>query len=271
LEAARIEDMTARDCIIEDSEPSDTGKVDSDSSDSPWEVSSDSEAEDSAKPGLSRPKPARPILGPVKRTLIHPINFIVDCLWKLPIRTPAPVDRMKKKYITDTTAYLPFDIMYVRDKFPDLNETVTVRLAKMISRRRQLIQYRKDHTDALKEKEVAVIDTPKLERTHLLRPTEGDVASELAPSSKVASQRTDLTKATTLKINAPMLSLSPAMGLYTPSVSDFASSFASEQTANAITSRLPNRPTTTEGRVLESFICPYCSTAQVITSERRWK
>jgi len=178
---------------------------------------------------------------------------------------------MKKKYIAESTAYLPFDIMYVRDKFPDLNEIVTTRLAKMISRRRQLIKYRKDHTDALKEKEVTVVETPQFEHGHLSRPTEGDIVSESAPSSKGPSQRTELTKATTLKINTQMVPNLPAIGLYTPSVSDFASSMASEQTANAITIRLPNRPRTNEGRLLDNFICPYCSTAQFITSERRWK
>ena len=179
---------------------------------------------------------------------------------------------MKKKYIAESTAYLPFDIMYVRDKFLDLNEIVTTRLAKMISRRRQLIKYRKDHTDALKGKEVTVVETPQFEHGHLSRPIEGDILSESAPSSKGPSQRTELTKATTLKINTPMVPTSPlAIGLYTPSVSDFASSTASDQTANAIKIRLPNRPRTNEGRLLDNFICPYCSTAQIITSERRWE
>jgi len=263
--------VAAHERIIEKSEPSDTDEDESDSSGSPWEVSSDSEVEYPSKGKLPRQKPNRPVPEPVKPTLVDPISFIIDCLWRLPIRSPAPIDRMKKKYMAETTAYLPFDIMYVRDKFPDLNETVTTRLAKMISRRRQLIKYRKDHTDSLKEKEVIVIDTPHSKHGHLSRPTEGDIASESAPSSKGPSQRTELTKATTLKINAPLVSISPAIGLYTPSVSDFASSTASEQTANAITIRLPNRPRSNEGRLLDNFICPYCSTAQIITSERRWK
>ncbi|KAI4692018.1 uncharacterized protein J4E84_002986 [Alternaria hordeiaustralica] len=178
---------------------------------------------------------------------------------------------MKKKNITDTTAYLPFDIMYVKDKFPNLNETVTARLAKMISRRRQLIQYRKRHTDALQEEEMNVNDDLKVEHGHIPVPTQGDIASESAPSSKGPSQRTELTKATTLKINALVVPVPPVIGLYTPSVSDFESSTASEQTANAIKIRIPNRPRTKEGWLLSQFICPYCSTAQFITSERKWK
>jgi len=271
--SARIEDTAAHDRTTENSEPPDTDEDELDSSDSPWEVSSDSEAEYTIKRKLPRHRPDRPISGPAKPLLTDPVNFIIDCLWRLPIRSPAPTDRIKKKYIADTTAYLPFDIMYIRDKFPDLNETVTARLAKMISRRRQLIQYRKDHTHALQEQEqrLAMIDETMVGHNRLSRITGEDTASELAPSSKDQSQYTELTKATTLKMKDPIVSSSAAIGLYAPSLSDFASSTASEQTANAITIRLPNRPRTEEGQILERFICPYCSIAQVITSERRWK
>jgi hypothetical protein len=178
---------------------------------------------------------------------------------------------MKDKKVADITGYLPFDLMYVRDKFPGLNETVAVRLAKMISRRRQLIRYRKDHTNVLQEEEAAVVDVPKSENNNLPSPLKADMASEPAPSLKAPSQRTELTKATTLRINAPMATLLPTTGLYAQSVSESGSSIASEQTANAITIRFPIRPRTKEGRVLEQYICPYCSTAQITTSERRWK
>jgi hypothetical protein len=178
---------------------------------------------------------------------------------------------MKDKSIADTTGYFPFDLMYVRDKFPGLNETVAARLAKMISRRRQLIGYRKDHTAALQEEEVAMIDVPKSEHNNLSSPLQADVISEPAPSLKAPSQTTELTKATTLKINAPVANLWPIIGPYAHSVSESGSSTASEQTANAITIRFPNRPRTKDGRVLEQYICPYCSTAQLTTSERRWK
>ncbi|KAH6852586.1 hypothetical protein B0T12DRAFT_485051 [Alternaria alternata] len=178
---------------------------------------------------------------------------------------------MKDKTVADTTGYLPFDLMYVRDKFPGLNETVAARLAKMISRRRQLIWYRKDHTDVLQEEKAAVVDISKPEHKHLPSALKADVASEPAPSLKAPSQRTEVTRATTLRINAPMATLWPTNGLYAQSVSESGSSIASEQTANAITIRFPNRPMTEEGRVLEHYICPYCSTAQITTSERRWR
>ncbi|CAN9270141.1 unnamed protein product [Alternaria alternata] len=225
----------------EDSEPSGANTDESDESDSPWEVSSDSEVEQRPEQKLRRRdvdrKGGRPPY-PAKPGLLDSTNFIVECLWRLPIRRPAPADRMKDKTVADTTGYLPFDLMYVRDKFPGLNETVAARLAKMISRRRQLIRYRKDHTDVLQEEKAAVVDISKPEHKHLPSALKADVASEPAPSLKAPSQRTEVTKATTLRINAPMATLWPTNGLYAQSVSESGSSIASEQTANAITIRL---------------------------------
>lgn len=260
--------------LNEDSKSSGANADELDESDSPWEVSSDSEVEQLPEQKLRRQdadlKSGRPPY-PAKPGLLDSTNFIVECLWRLPIRHPAPADRMKDKKVADITGYLPFDLMYVKDKFPGLNETVAARLAKMISRRRQLIRYRKDHTDVLQEEEAAVVDVSKSENNNLPSPPKADMASEPAPSLKAPSQRTELTKATTLRINAPMATLWPTTGLHAQSVSESGSSIASKQTANAITIRFPNRPRTKEGRVLEQYICPYCSTAQITTSERRWK
>ncbi|CAN9323869.1 unnamed protein product [Alternaria alternata] len=241
---------TALHRLTEDFEPSGASTDESDSSDSPWEVSSDSEVE--KLPGKKLPrhssdqKSGRP-QSPAKPALLDAINFIVDCLWRLPIRRPAPADRMRDKTVADTTGYLPFDLMYVRDKFPGLNETVTARLAKMISRRRQLIRYRKDHTAALQEEEDVVVKIPEPEHDKPSSPLKDDVA----PSSKAPSRQT----------------LWPKTVSYSQSVS----STASEQAGKDVAIRIPNRPTGKDGKALEHFICPYCSTAQYIVGERQWK
>jgi hypothetical protein len=255
--------------LTEDSEPSSASTDASDSSESAWEVSSDSEVEKLPEKKLPRRSSDKEPGRPGSSALLDSINFIVECLWRLPIRRPAPADRIKDKNVADTTGYLPFDLMYVKDKFPSLNETVAARLAKMISRRRQLIRYRKDHTDALRKEESTV--TEKSKHNNLSSPLKVDMASEPAPSSKAPSQHTELTKATTLKIIAPIPTLWPTTGLYAQSVSDSGSSTVSEQAADTITIRFPNRPRSEGGQVLEKYICPYCSTAQVTVSERRWK
>jgi hypothetical protein len=255
--------------LTEDSEPSSASTDASDSSESAWEVSSDSEVEKLPEKKLPRRSSDKEPGRPGSSALLDSINFIVECLWRLPIRRPAPADRIKDKTAADTTGYFPFDLMYVRDKFPGLNEKVAARLAKMISRRRQLIRYRKDHTDALQNVETTVTD--KSEHNNPSSPRKVHMASEAAPSLKAPSQRTEQTKATTLKINAPIAPIWRTAGLYVQSVSESGSSAASEQAADAITVRFPNRPRSEEGQVLKKYICPYCSIPQVAESERRWE
>ncbi|KAH6878006.1 hypothetical protein BKA58DRAFT_376336 [Alternaria rosae] len=266
--------VAAHDGLAENFEPSCTDMDESDWSDSTWEVSSDSEIEQSPKGQLPRKTSNMRTLQPHlsgKPGLLDSINFIIDCLWKLPIRRPAPIDRMKSKHATDTAGYLPYDIMHVRDKFPDLNEIVAARLAKMITRRRQLIRYRQDHTKALQGEEVKMTEFPKFESSPVPIHIESGVVGGSTPSLRAPSQHTEITKATTVKLSKPLAALSPAIGLYAPSISEFGSSTASEQTANAITIRIPDRPTGKGGTSSGHFICPYCSTALLITSDRAWK
>ncbi|KAH8623975.1 hypothetical protein IG631_21680 [Alternaria alternata] len=279
LHTIENEDSSALGDAVVDCGPSDTNLDGSESSDSPWEVSSDSETEPSTKgdhpyiPDRSRTE-VPPLLPGVVATHSLPLSsakFVVDCLWKLPIRRPAPVDRMRKKATKDTSGYVPFDILYVKDKFPDLNETVALRLAKMISRRRQLIVYRKDHTRALRHEETQLPDRIQLYHRHRYKEDGDDGFSETNSSFKTPSETTVITKATTLKPDALVSAMKPRVGLYAPSISSSGSSTASEQAGKDITIRIPNRPIGKDGKALAQFVCPYCSTAQFITEERQWK
>jgi hypothetical protein len=250
----------------------DTGK-----DDSPWEVSSDSELEQSPTRKLSQKHllrtnltPQPPTSGLMTTAPLEYIKYVVDCLWRLPIRRPAPLDRMKRKTSADTSPYLPFDLMHVKEKFPNVEEIVAARLAKMISRRRQIIRYRKEHTETMQEK-VSTSNVPAVHPIMQSYSRKGGEASEAAASFKTPSQRTENTKATTLRPGAPVATLMPQSGIYAPSVSESRSSTTSEQTAEDIPIKVPKRPKKKEGKALDHFICPYCSTAQFITSERKWK
>jgi hypothetical protein len=57
----------------------------------------------------------------------------------MPIRRPAPFDRLKEKSSVDASFCQHFDVLYVKDKLPNLDPKVATRLGKMISRCRQLI------------------------------------------------------------------------------------------------------------------------------------
>jgi hypothetical protein len=242
--------------------------------DSPWEISSDSDeteekrilqakAETSSK--LSATSVAH--LDSSQPQELQLIDFITGCLWKLPIRRPAPLDRLKERDAAEAACYHPYDIMHVRSMFPTLHESVAVRLGKAISRRRQILGYRKKHTEALDDVQLhtrrRIVDAQVFE-------VDGDM--EAPPKSLVAStRRTAETKATTLRLEAHQQAQNSLDVLYAPSVSTFASSEASDQSADGITLVYPRCPKAKDGNSLHEFVCPFCHTAQRVSSERRWR
>jgi len=188
--------------------------------DSPWEVSSDSEAGHS--PAQKSPIPAfqeinivasnqasAPIPGLLP--LVESASYIVKCLWRLPIRRPIPLDRMRERAAADSWYYQSFDVLHVRNKFPQVEEVVATRLGRMISRRRQLIQYRKSHTDRLQEWSLP-LRASSSQLTQGMQPKginygDTDELSKLAPSIDTPSQVTRETSATTFKQQGPLLDL----------------------------------------------------------------
>ena len=148
----------------------------------------------------------------------------------------------------------------------------------MISRRRQLIRYRKNHTEALQRRlaDKNVWTARPIRESHPSRSSDGrndfiDNVSESTPSFEAPSQGTHDTKATTFKPTNSVMDAELLEGLYTLSVSDSGSSVVSQQTAKDTPMCIPKRPTGEDGKSREQFICPYCSTPQFITSDRKWK
>jgi hypothetical protein len=79
------------------------------------------------------------------------VKDVVNCLLRLSvaIRNPAPHDRFLKSHSTDTSHFEEFDIQYVCDKFESIDLTLSKRLGKAISRRRQFFKYRLEHRNKL--------------------------------------------------------------------------------------------------------------------------
>lgn len=215
--------------------------------DSPWEVSSDSEDGHAIEKHIRYPSavsssPDAFIVTDLSTrqeaaSAMDLVDFIISCLWKLPIRRPAPLDRMKERATAETSYYQPFDIMHVKNKFPYIDERVATRLGKMISRRRQLMRYRKTHTYSVQGKYLRT-RRPVIEAIS----DQGHEGTEIAPSFVVSTQHTYDTKATTLKLDAhEQISAGPSK-LYAPSISPSTSSAGSEQSDSEIPIIIPNRP-----------------------------
>lgn len=78
------------------------------------------------------------------------ITDVVDCLLRLSvaIKNPAPHDRIKASG-TEASVYEPFDIQHVRGKFGLLDDDLSQRLGRAISRRREFFKYREAHNKKL--------------------------------------------------------------------------------------------------------------------------
>ena len=84
-------------------------------------------------------------------TLFTDIREVIDCLLSLSvaIANPAPHERFRKFGAEDISYRESYDIAYVRDKFPKLDQETTKKLGKAITRRRQFFRYRLAHHEKL--------------------------------------------------------------------------------------------------------------------------
>lgn len=272
------------------------------SDDSLWEISSGSSSGDGAlsqqrntlqKPNespLSHGANLKPEFGPKSTIspnsiseiprLVESIKLAVTCLYRLPIRKPAPLDRVKNSSSIDWILYQRFDVLYVRDKFPNLQLQAATRLGKMITRRRQLLHYREDH----KQKLEVTRAQPKV-NFHSKTPLQSSsikadphVASEdrtnrLASSQAASSHFSLQSKATTTRpgnIESIVFDENIQTSL-APSVAESKSSVASSYAGRDLRIVVPPRPMDENGQELDQFECPYCLIAKSINNDHRWK
>ena len=200
----------------------------------------------------------------------HSIQFTIACLYRLPLRHPAPLDRLRQQDSADASPYHHFDVLYVKDKFPSLNPDLASRLGTMITRRRQLLFFQESHSQRLKDLGQPVRTTipssgpdPKLSS----KAPRYEAETRIAPSQVTDSHHTMETKATTLKIREP----TTEELLYAPSAIESQSSIASTYTGKELKIEIPLRPIGDDEKELDYFECPYCKVAKSISTKHQWK
>ncbi|KIW71690.1 hypothetical protein PV04_03825 [Phialophora macrospora] len=208
--------------------------------------------------------------GSVTDRLFSSIEFTISCLCRLPIRKPAPLDRIKHRTSLDTSPYQHFDALYIRDKFPQMDAEVATRLGKMITRRRQLLRYRQTHQESLQGHAMqheSIFSRPRNSKPDVEDYVGGE--AEIVPEryETGSSKFTLRTKATTLK----MEHTSTEEQLYAPSVAESHSTVASSYTGRELHVAVPPRPTAEDGTELEDFECPYCMLMKTIRTKHQWK
>jgi hypothetical protein len=239
------------------------------------DAGSDSEAEISARPINQRQRDAEGstllFSLPRRNTLglayfLQSIRHTVDCLYKIPIRHPAPLDRIAKE--APDTMYQHFDCLHIKDKFPQAQAYLVDRLGKMNSRRRRLLAYREHHHREIFPEDRTEDLTAPSEASQLIKTTKND-SSRVRPvgtaQSQAPSSRQKSSHATTFQSK---LLQAPERGF--DASSDTKSSVASTYTGGTKL-EIPPRPRGPDRDPLDEFECPYCFTLCQITSDQAWK
>ena len=209
---------------------------------------------------------------------IAEIKFTITCLYKLPLRDPAPLDRYVAKSSGDMSIYQHFDILYVKDKFPTAEQNLVIRLGKLITRRRQLLASRSAHDQRLMPEDFRSDRLYPVKNTNsvpsnVLPTTDAQKPVAIAITRKSQSlasgtRETDITKASILRKETERdvkcrEDLLERVSEYAPSM---ASSYAAKMPVE-----IPKRPRDEHGEELQDFKCPYCFIACHVETRVLWK
>lgn len=221
--------------------------------------------------GTENPKPSGKPIAEVPQ-LLETIRFTITCLYRIPIRRPATVDRSKKLSSIDLSYFEPFDKAYIEEKCPAASDWLKQRFQQMIYNRRRLLHYRARHYKNIKPN----LSEVAFERPHhTMEPTHGNTASEpmeienLTPSEHQSSRPSQISKATTFDpsrfptlpqdlLNADNVSIPESMPSTNPSL------WTGKQKLY-----VPPRPKPSEGT--KEFLCPYCFVVCQVKSDESWK
>ncbi|RPA80997.1 hypothetical protein BJ508DRAFT_415028 [Ascobolus immersus RN42] len=193
---------------------------------------------------------------------LESIQTIVNCLYSLPLRRPANMDRLRTRFDAENNPkqhYQVSDCSRVRDMFPNLDTTVADRLGRILTQRRGILDYRQNHNRALQVGVDTDDDSMQEEGSIKAPPTRRTKATTLLASESAADRKfTDLDMR------------KEAMAHVTTAPSEVSSSASTEFTKQT---RLlyPHRPKDDEGNPLECFECPYCCLTVHIQNERAWR
>ena len=194
------------------------------------------------------------------------IRFIINCLYKMPIRRPAALERITERISTQFAPYQQYDAQFVRDLHPELDPTIAARLGRLVSLRRQILAYQEKHNQNLQPERAQdglssrpIVDVnPGIEAVFYTMPP-SEQASGISRPSKATTHQSPSDRPDLQKFDYP------------PSIASSHHSRASSYAMNSIGLPIPPMPKDVDGTPLTNFLCPYCNIIQYIKSERSWK
>ena len=212
-------------------------------------------------------------------SLFQSLKFTITCLYKMPVRSVAMTSRLERlKHGMDDSIlpYQHFDILYVQDLFPSLDMRVQNRLGRLITRRRQLLRYRKVHNENLQresfESDAAGFELSTKVTESVIAPTSSkDVPLDGEKSDAASKPLKTSTRASTFDPKKDSKLKMAFLFRGTVSEADTMSSVATARTGQELLP-IPPRPRNTENEESECFECPYCCLAvHVRLSAHAWK
>ncbi|KAI4667245.1 uncharacterized protein J4E79_001930 [Alternaria viburni] len=194
------------------------------------------------------------------------IRFIINCLYKMPIRRPAALERITDRIREKFAPYQQYDARFVQDLHPELDPTIATRLGRLISLRRQILYYQEEHNAKLQPEPIQrglsaglVVGTQSEANAVIYTTTPSEQASGISRPSKATTHLNPPDRPDLQKFDFP------------PSVASSHHSRASTYAINSIGLPIPPMPKNADGTPLSHFLCPYCKITQYISTERAWK
>ena len=122
---------------------------------------------------------------------VEEISQTVDCLYRISVqlaRKSSNTQHAKAEKI-DVLSFEPFDREYCQEKFPDADDLILNRMAKAISRRRQLLRYRETHAFKLAQRSNDDENSDAEERKTVL--SETTATTFIEPSDAILTKTQD--------------------------------------------------------------------------------
>ena len=195
------------------------------------------------------------------------IGQSIDCLYRfsMDLRKGNPTNRYAKSSSIDTSFYEPYDIEYVRQKFPSAEEFLVNRLGKSISKRRQYLRYRELHAAKLSqnpiERDTSAGD-PELQEFNI--PDTGTILSETTATTFEDGAASDFDPNYALESDFNPSGIRRRISM---------SSVATETTyatsaGNEGRARMPSMPE--DALAGRPFECPYCHNIDSVSNTHAW-
>ena len=195
----------------------------------------------------------------------------------MPVRNVAStsrLDQFKRGIYENTFLYQHFDNLYIKDLFPTLDAQVANRLGRLITRRRQLLRYRKVRNEDLQRESKESSVTQFVRSTEITEPAAAPMLKDISLSEKsyaaTSIAKTSIKASTFDPRNVPTPPIDFLMSA-TVSEPDTVSSVATTRTGREFLP-IPSRPKNSKGEAMEDFECPYCCLAvHIRLSAHAWK